>query len=62
MSFFSKLFELLPDADYLLSLEPEDLARPLLISLEDSQWIKPNEVTRIYGIYNSRRFETKIPI
>ena len=33
MSFSSKLFELLPDADYLLSLEPEYLAGPLLISL-----------------------------
>ena len=44
MSFFPKLFELLPDADHLLSLEPEDLAGPLLLSLEDSQWIKPNEV------------------
>ena len=44
MSFFAKLFELLPDADHLLSLEPEELAGPLLISLEDSQWIKPNEV------------------
>ena len=41
---FSKLFELLPDAEQLLSLEPEDLAGPLLLSLEDSQWIKPNEV------------------
>ena len=44
MSFFSKLFEILPDADHLLSLEPEELAGPLLVSLEDNQWIAPNEV------------------
>ena len=44
MSFFPKLFELLPDADHLLSLEPEDLAGPLLLSLENRRWIKPNEV------------------
>ena len=30
---FPKLFELLPDADRLLSLQPEELAGPLLISL-----------------------------
>ena len=44
MSFFSKLFEIFPDADILLSLEPEQLAGPLLVSLEDNEWIKPNEV------------------
>ena len=32
---FSKLFEILPDAEYLLSLEPEELAGPLLVSLID---------------------------
>ena len=31
---FSKLFELLPDAEDLLNLEPEELAGPLLVSLE----------------------------
>ena len=41
---FSKLFELLPDAENLLSLEPEELAGPLLVSLEDSEHIKPNQV------------------
>ena len=30
---FSKLFEILPDAEDLLSLEPEELAGPLLVSL-----------------------------
>ena len=44
MSFFSKLFDIFPDADILLSLEPEQLAGPLLVSLEDNEWIKPNEI------------------
>ena len=35
MSFFSKLFDILPDADNLLSLEPEELAGPFLLSLAD---------------------------
>ena len=30
MPIFKKLFELLPNAEYLLSLEPEDIAGPLL--------------------------------
>ena len=33
MSFFLKLFEMLPDADCLLTLEPEELAGPFLLSL-----------------------------
>ena len=33
---FSKLFELLPDAEDLLNLEPEELAGPLLVSLMDN--------------------------
>ena len=41
---FSKLFEILPDAEELLSLEPEELAGPLLISLEDDDAINPNEI------------------
>ena len=36
---FRKLFEMLPDADSLLRLEPEELAGPLLISLEGNQRI-----------------------
>lgn len=38
---FPKLFELLPDADYLLSLQPAELAGPLLISLDRSDLIEP---------------------
>jgi hypothetical protein len=34
MPIFPKLFEMLPDAEELLSLEPDQLAEPLLISLE----------------------------
>lgn len=44
MPIFSKLFELLPDAEHLLSLEPEELAGPLLIcliSLDDNQQMRP---------------------
>ena len=33
MPTFNKLFELLPNAEHLLSLEPEELAGPLLLSL-----------------------------
>ena len=36
---FRKLFEILPDADSLLRLEPEELAGPLLVSLEGDQRI-----------------------
>ena len=36
---FSKLFEILPDAEDLLNLEPEELAGPLLVSLEGSEQI-----------------------
>ena len=41
MPIFSKLFEILPDAEKLLSLEPEELAGPLLISLEGIKQIDP---------------------
>ena len=41
---FPKLFELLPDADCLLSLQPEELAGPLLISLDGSDYINPSEI------------------
>ena len=43
-SIFPKLFEMLPDAEDLLSLEPEELAGPLLISLEGSQTITPETI------------------
>ena len=39
MSMFSKLFEILPDAEHLLNLEPEELAGALLVSLEGSEQI-----------------------
>ena len=47
MPIFFKLFELLPDAEHLLSLEPEELAGPLLISLvslDDHQSIRPEGI------------------
>ena len=44
MQIFLKLFDILPDADSLLSLEPEELAGPLLVSLEGSQDISPENV------------------
>ena len=44
MQIFSKLFEILPDAEHLLSLEPEDLAGPLLVSLEGMEQINPERI------------------
>ena len=44
MQIFPKLFEMLPDAEELLSLEPEELAGYLLISLESSDSITLDEV------------------
>ena len=44
---FSKLFEMLPEADQLLSLEPEELAGPLLVALDGSDYINPFEVISI---------------
>ena len=44
---FNKLFELLPDAEHLLCLEPEELAGPLLVclvSLNDNQCMKSEEI------------------
>ena len=46
MSMFSKLFEILPDAEDLLSLSAEELAGPLLVSLEGSEQINlEDEIT-----------------
>ena len=43
---FSKLFEMLPDAEHLLSLSAEELAGPLLVSLEDREQINlEDEIT-----------------
>ena len=44
---FPKLFEMLPEADQLLSLEPEELAGPLLVALDGSDRIDPFEVISI---------------
>ena len=52
MSIFPKLFELLPDAEHLLSLEPGELAGPLLVclvSLNDNQSMKPEEIISSSG-------------
>ena len=50
---WSKLFEMLPDAEHLLSLSAEELAGPLLVSLEDREQIKPNQVIS----YSNMRWE-----
>ena len=52
MPMFSKLFEILPDAEDLLNLEPEELAGPLLMSLENRDEIIPEG---IIGYDNMRR-------
>ncbi len=57
MQIFSKLFDILQDADSLLSLEPEDLAGVLLVSLEGNQRIARDEV--ISSDLMSRSFEGK---
>ena len=41
---FTNLFEFLPEAEHLLSLEPEELAGPLLLSLEDIERIIPGNI------------------
>ena len=54
---FPKLLEMLPDADSLLRLEPEELAGPLLVSLEGDQNINPENV--ISHDYLLRSLEAK---
>ena len=44
---FPKLFELLPNAGHLLRLQPEELAGPLLISLDGSDYIEPFTIISI---------------
>ena len=44
MSIFPKLFEMLPDAEHLLSLSAEELAGPLLVSLEGGEQINPEVI------------------
>ena len=46
MPIFSKLFEMLPDVEQLLNLEPEELAGPLLVSLKDFNQIDPENIIR----------------
>ena len=41
---FQKLFEMLPDAESLLDLESEELAGPLLVSLQGSERINPDAI------------------
>ena len=54
---FPKLLEILPDAESLLSLEPEELAGPLLVSLEAKADIILENVISFDSM--SRSFETK---
>ena len=54
---FPKLLEMLPDAESLLSLEPEELAEPLLISLDGDQNINPGSI--ISHGYLSRSLQTR---
>lgn len=44
MPMFPKLFEMLPDAEHLLSLSAEELAGPLLVSFEDRDRIIPENI------------------
>ena len=41
---FSRLFDMLPDAEHLLSLSAEELAGPLLVSFEDRDRIIPENI------------------
>lgn len=46
MTMFEKLFEILPDAEQLLSLSAEELAGPLLVSLKNREKILPAGVIK----------------
>ena len=50
---FPKLSEILPNADDLLSLEPEELAGPLLVSLQGSDYINPAEIISYEHLENA---------
>lgn len=55
---WSKLFDMLPDAEHLLSLKPEELAGPLLVSLIDNVKNNLNDKTvspNIIGYDNMKR-------
>lgn len=57
---FPKLFELLPEADQLLSLEPEQLAGPLLVALDGSDRIDPFEVISIEPLLRHVRSQPSV--
>ena len=61
---FFKLFEIIPDADHLLSLEPEVLAGALLISLDGDQNIHPRGIISLGAISSALKgdLEQKYPI
>ena len=54
---FFKLFEIIPDADHLLSLEPEVLAGVLLISLEGAQNINPGGIISLRAMSSALKGE-----
>ena len=59
---FSKLFEMLPDAEHLLSLSAEQLAGPLLVSLEGGDWIQLEETISYDDMVQEiKRKERRIP-
>lgn len=57
---FQKLFEMLPDAESLLSLEPEELAGPLLVSLEERADIILEEVISFDSMSRSFGAQTEL--
>ena len=57
---FRKLFEILPDVESLLSLEPEELAEPLLISLDGDQNINPVSVISHGDLSRSLQTRTEL--
>ena len=60
---FFKLFEIIPDADHLLSLEPEVLAGALLISLDGNQNIHPGGIISLRAMSSALKgdLEEKYP-
>ena len=61
---FFKLFEIIPDADHLLSLEPEVLAGALLISLDGDQNIHPGGIISLRAMSSALKgdLEQKYPV
>lgn len=60
---FFKLFEIIPNADHLLSLEPEVLAGALLISLDGAQDINPGGIISLRAMSSALKgdLEQKYP-